>query len=1190
MRVRILTSAVFSAIAVLGMLGAPVAAAAEWGATLAAAPSERAAVVSGAAPVLATVANMTVNAGQTADQTVTATDADGDPITFWKVSGPAYMTVTTTNPGPGAASGNVHLAPGASLPSGSESAAVGASDGSLTAMRTFQITVIGSNDAPVLTQPNNMSLKAGSVADQELTATDANGDPLTFSKDSGPAFVTVTTTDPGAGVAHGNVHVAPGASDGGIYTPTVSVSDGNLSDRATFTINVAANRAPYFTSSVYAMSVRAGMTADQTLYAFDPDNDPVAFSKVWGPAFMTVTTSYAGPGTAYGNIHLAPSASDVGTTTDTVMVSDGALSERRAFTVTVTQADRPPVLVQPADMTVIAGAITTQTISATDPDGNYVSIYKADGPAYMTVSSSGNYGSATATVTLGPGAADVGSAIGSVTAYANSLTDTKSFNITVSAGDFPTPCGPGTFSPVTTSFGQGLIEVQTADLNADDILDVLVEIPGSNRASVALGNGDGTFGPPSDLAAGTGPASGVIADFDRDGRLDIAVLDMGSGYVYVFIGDGAGGFGSSRRFQIGDCRSIVTTDVNRDGKLDLLGASPDYDVVCIMRGNGDGTFQTATTLTAGYAAWHLATPDLNGDGAPDLVVVNTGDGDISVYRNNGSGSFTGRTDYPVGREPYAVTPADLNGDGKIDLAVSNSYSNSVTVYLGNGDGTLGSERTFSTGGEPRQIAAVDLNGDGHLDLATANLEPGNTTVLLGDGTGAFGGYSIVWDGPYQYGIASGDFDDDLRTDIAVTGYYDGVITVLLNHCAPERDHPPVVKAPAGVTGKEGSPITFTVTAHDPDGPPIASLTASLAALPLGNNAAFTTAAGNLGGTFAWTPSYQDSRPATYDIVFTATNVLTGSATTRITVVDENRAPIANAGGPYSAFAGSPLSLDGSGSSDPDGDALTYLWVFGDGKTGTGVSPAHTYAAVGTYGIALTVSDGALSALATTTANIVGIFQARAFTGSGSRSIKLNAGKPLWCVNLEPVGKSYSNLAVDLTSVVMKSEGTGSVGEIHSTGNKTAVGGDSDGNGVEEITACFGKGDLRLLFSNLRGNTTVTVTLEGHLFTGGIFQAQMDVLVAAGGGSLAASIVPNPLNPDAVLTFLTEKTGRVRVDVFDLNGRLVRRLVDEGMLPAGYHDLRISSRDGGRGAMASGVYFFRIETPEGTETGRFTVLK
>jgi PKD repeat protein len=68
----------------------------------------------------------------------------------------------------------------------------------------------------------------------------------------------------------------------------------------------------------------------------------------------------------------------------------------------------------------------------------------------------------------------------------------------------------------------------------------------------------------------------------------------------------------------------------------------------------------------------------------------------------------------------------------------------------------------------------------------------------------------------------------------------------------------------------------------------------------------------------------------------------------------NNAPVASF---TASCAGMDCSFDASGSTDADGDPLTYSWAFGDGETATGATAARTYAVAGGYTVTLTVSDG-----------------------------------------------------------------------------------------------------------------------------------------------------------------------------------------------------------------------------------------
>jgi hypothetical protein len=1160
------------------------------GVSMSEAPAVRAEAVSGAAPILSPINDMSLSTGETADQTLHATDADGDPLTFSKSAGPAFMTVTTTDPDSGAATGNVHLAPGAS-DAGTFTVIVQVTDGTLFASRTFHVTVTDTSEvAPVLAPITDMTVRAGDTKDQAISATDENGDPLTFTKMSGPSYMVVFTTDDIAGT--GLIRLTPANANIGTASGAVQVSDGTLSDQQPFFITVNANNGPflYYPTS---MTVAVGDTASQTLYANDNDGDLLTFFKVSGPGFMTVSTIYPGPGNPTGLLHLSPLNGDVGNYTGVVAVSDGIVSDQKSVLITVTQPNSPPVLAQPADMTMIVGEIGEQMVSATDPDGDYISFNKLSGPAYVSVYGSG-YGTGTATITAMPGAGDVGTATVTIGASDYSHTVAKSFLITVQAGQFPELCPSSSFNTSSQFVGSGLIEVQSADLNGDGVPDLVAEVADENRVAVLLGAGDGTFAdPPLYLTAGDTPAAGAIGDFNGDEIPDLAIANFGfssSNNISVFLGDANGGFGPRRDIPCGGrVRSVVTGDLNRDGKLDLVATRFELGSLAVLRGVGNGTFLAPTSvLTGSYYPWTVQLGDLDRDGDLDAVVANIGGSTLSVFLN-ANGNLGSRTDYPT-PSPLGVALGDLNEDGKLDVAVTSGDANYVSVYLGNGNGTLGLKRSFPTGDRPSLIVVADMNGDGHPDLSTPNFYGANVSILLGDGAGAFAPRTDVPATFGAYGIASGDFDDDLRTDL-VAACTSGSLTYIFNQCAPHRDHPPIVKAPKSVTTSEGVQVVIAVTANDPDGPSIATLTANLSGLPLGHNAAFVPDPGNGSGTFRWTPTYMDARALPYTVTFTATNVLSGSASTKILVQNSNRAPVASAGGPYSAFVGAPVSFNGTGSTDPDGDVILFSWVYGDGSTGTGATPVHTYTAIGVFGVALTVTDGTLYSVATTTANVVDMLQARLFTANGSRNLKLNAGKPKWCLSVESVGHSFNNVAVDLATLLLKSSGTGSVDQIHAILGKTSISNDQDGNGVPEIEACFTKDDLRLLFAKLHGTSTVPITVEGKLYAGGVFRASMDVqITASGGGNLAASISPNPLNPDAVLTFHNETAGAARVDLFDVRGRLVRRLLAQDALAAGYHDLRIDGRNESGEKLASGVYFFRVRVGGDETTGQFAILK
>jgi hypothetical protein len=410
-----------------------------------------------------------------------------------------------------------------------------------------------------------------------------------------------------------------------------------------------------------------------------------------------------------------------------------------------------------------------------------------------------------------------------------------------------------------TAFPQnGPILTQTIDVNNDGKLD-LISTPNSNentgasadQVNVQLGNGDGSFQPPIATAAFQGVFVVGYGDFNGDGNIDL-IIESGSvsqqdpHFLAVMLGNGDGTFQAPK--QIADPTtvpqaadelvtqgSVAVADLNGDGKLDIVYTNT-YTLmgVTVLFGNGDGTFTAGGQFATDAYAVQIGLADLNRDGKLDLVLAGSQpfNGEtrsvVEILLGNGDGTFGAeqivpgtQSDTTGAADPANFAVADFNGDGIPDLVYFSPRP--ALFYPGNGDGTFGTPVATpvsgSNGGANRVTLLGDFSGDGKLDLWL----PQEDVLLLGNGDGtfatAFNTESLNTPSLVLAGVA-GDFNGDGKIDAAgvVNGVdADGNGTVTINILEQNALFPSITVSPNSLSfapqqvGTESAPQLITVT-------------------------------------------------------------------------------------------------------------------------------------------------------------------------------------------------------------------------------------------------------------------------------------------------------------------------------------------------------------------------------------------
>jgi subtilisin family serine protease/chitodextrinase len=171
------------------------------------------------------------------------------------------------------------------------------------------------------------------------------------------------------------------------------------------------------------------------------------------------------------------------------------------------------------------------------------------------------------------------------------------------------------------------------------------------------------------------------------------------------------------------------------------------------------------------------------------------------------------------------------------------------------------------------------------------------------------------------------------------------------------NQPPVADPGGPYSGFRNQPVNFSgLRSNDSDGNPLTYQ------WDFGDGATGTGAQ----------PTHAYSSSGAYTVTLVVSDGLAQSAPATGTVTITNRPPVAKPGGPYnSLFKQESMTFNGTASSDPDGDTLSYRWDFGDGSTGSGPTPSHAYVNAGTHTVTLVVNDGesdSLPATVTVTVN------------------------------------------------------------------------------------------------------------------------------------------------------------------------------------------------------------------------------
>jgi PKD repeat protein len=399
------------------------------------------------APVLATIGNKSVNENQTLTFTISATDGNGDTITYAAANLPSGAGFT----------GRTFSWTPTYTQAGGYNVTFTASDGQLQTSQTITITVVNVDRPPVLADIGSKTVDVTKFLSFTLSATDPDGDSLTYSAGTLPSGATLT----GQTFAW-----TPTASQAGTYSVTFTVSDGTLTSSKTASILVSQSNVAPVLAPIGDKSVKENQALTLTINATDSNGDSITYSAAnlpTGASFTGQTFSWT------------PTFTQAGSYNVTFTASDGKLQTSQTVTITVVDVDRPPVLAAIGSKAVEATKPLSFVLSATDPDGDNLT-YSADGlPSGAALTGQ--------TFAWTPTSSQIGTCPVTFTVSDGQLTDSETVNITV-AGVLKDQIAPAVeWSPTPDAIQvplNNLVTLHITDANSGvDANSVAIRVDGS---------------------------------------------------------------------------------------------------------------------------------------------------------------------------------------------------------------------------------------------------------------------------------------------------------------------------------------------------------------------------------------------------------------------------------------------------------------------------------------------------------------------------------------------------------------------------------------------------------------------------------------------------------------------------------------------------------------------------------------